>query len=88
MTNEYVQAIAPEIVAVVNAAKVFITNLGNDPTKLPLTSGPALAIFLNTVALQGVPALNAEWSLVQKESLDKLDAVLAKFATPAPVKPA
>lgn len=80
MANEYVSAIAPELLAVITAAEAFVTNLGADPTKLPLTAGPALGIFLNTVALQAAPALNAEWGAVQADALTKLAALKAKLA--------
>lgn len=78
MTNAAVTAIAPELVAVIKAAQTFVENLGPDPVKLPLTAGPALAVFINTVALQGIPALNAEWALAQADATAKLAALLAK----------
>lgn len=70
-------ALAPEWVAVINAAEAFVTNLGSDPAKLAITAGPALGIFINTVALQGVPALNAVWSVAQADALQKLQALKA-----------
>jgi hypothetical protein len=49
-----------------------------------LTAGPALGIFVNTVALQGVPAMNSVWSVAQADSLAKLAALKAKFTPVAP----
>lgn len=83
MTSPVVTAIAPEIVAVIKAAQAFVANLGADPTKLVLTAGPALGIFVNTVALQGVPALNAEWAVAQADAQAKLSAWLASVAPKA-----
>lgn len=83
MTSPVVTAIAPELIAIVKAAQAFVANLGADPTKLPVTAGPALGIFINTVALQGVPALNAEWALAQADATAKLNDLLTKLTTPA-----
>lgn len=74
-----VKAIAPELVAIVQAAMTMVTNFGSDPTKLGLTAGPALGIFLNTVVLQAVPAVNAEWSVAQADAIAKLGQLLTKI---------
>jgi hypothetical protein len=78
MTSPVITAISPELKAVAAAVVQFITNLGPDPTKLELTAGPALQVFLGTVALQGVPALGAEWAAVQAEAIAKVNALAAK----------
>lgn len=83
MSSQVLTAVAPELIAVINAAETFVTNLGSDPTKLALTAGPALGIFLNTVALQAAPALNATWGVAQADALAKLSALKASL-TPAP----
>lgn len=81
--SEVTSALAPELQAVIAAAITMVTNLGSDPTKLPLTAGPALGIFVNTVALQTVPAANAVWGVAQADAIAKLNALAAKFAVPA-----
>jgi hypothetical protein len=78
MTSPVVTAISPELKATIAAAVTFVTNLGSDPAKLAITAGPALQVFLGTVALQAAPALSAEWSAVQAEAIAKLTALNAK----------
>jgi hypothetical protein len=82
MTSPVVTAVAPELIAVIKAAQAFMTNLGADPTKLPITAPAALQVFLGSVALQAPAAINAEWSVVQNEANTKLAALIAKL-TPA-----
>ena len=84
--NPIVTAAAPELIAVLQAVQVFITNLGPDPTKLVITAGPALEVLLGTVGLQAPAAINAEWGLVQSQMNAKLAAAIVslqpKAATP------
>lgn len=87
MTSVAVTAVAPELIAILKAAQTFVANLGVDPLKLPLTAGPALAVFVGQVSLQVAPAVNAEWSVVQTEVNSQLAGLIAKL-TPAPAAPA
>lgn len=80
--SQVTTALAPELLAAITAAEALITNLGSDPTKLALTAGPAFGIFLNTLALQATPALNATWGVAQADLLAKLAALKASH-TPA-----
>lgn len=85
-TNPFENAALPEAQAVVSALITFIGNLGSDPTKIPMTAGPAAQVFFGTIGLQ-VPALFAsEWGAVQSAGVAQLQAVNAKLAalgTPA-----
>ena len=83
MTSAVVTAIAPELVAIIKAAQTMVTDMGPDPTKLVLTAGPALQVFLGTVELQAAPAINAEWGAAQAAAIAKLNELLAKVS-PAP----
>jgi hypothetical protein len=82
MTSPVVTAAAPELIAVLQAVQVFITNLGPDPTKIPITAGPALQVLLGTVGLQLPAAVNAEWNLVQTDVNAKLAAAITSLQKP------
>lgn len=77
--NPFLVAGAPELIAVLQAAKTFVTNLGPDPTKLALTAPPALQVFAGTIGLQ-IPALaNAEFGVVQTGIISQFDGAIAKI---------
>lgn len=49
---------APAVIAVLTAVQAFVTNIGVDPTKWPLTVPGALTVLVGTAQLQ-VPMLAA-----------------------------
>lgn len=88
--NPFLVAGAPELIAILKAAQTFVTNLGPDPTKLVITAGPALQVFLGTAGLQ-LPALaNAEFGVVQSGAIAQIGGAIAKLqaaSTPVTAAP-
>jgi membrane carboxypeptidase/penicillin-binding protein PbpC len=77
--NPFLVAGAPEFIVILQAAQTFVKNLGTDPTKLPITAGPALQVFLGTAGLQ-IPALaNAEFGVVQSGAISQLGNAIEKI---------
>lgn len=57
-------AAIPSAVAILKALQTFKNDLGSDPTKLPLTAGPAFLKFTATVELQFPVLATQEWSAI------------------------
>ena len=72
--NPLEQAAIPSAVAILTAVQTFITNLGTDPAKIPLTAPGALQVLLGTVELQGPALAVSEWSAVQSAANSKLSS--------------
>jgi hypothetical protein len=62
--NPALVAAAPEFSAALSALSQFFTNLGPDPTKLPVTLPGAWNIFKGQVELQLPQLINAEWGVL------------------------
>lgn len=70
--NPLEQAAIPSALAILTAVQTFVTNLGTDPMKIPLTAPGALQVLLGTVELQGPALASSEWSAVQSAAQSKL----------------
>ena len=79
--NPLLVAAAPAIGAQIAALATLLTNLGPDPTKLPVTLSGAIDIFIGTVKLQLPVLVNAEWGVVISEGQAKLAALAKQLAT-------
>lgn len=58
--NPALVAAAPSLIAALQAVQTFVTNLGPDPTKWPLTGPGALQVLAGTLELQLPTLVNAE----------------------------
>jgi len=84
--NPALVAAAPAFDATLVALETFVTNLGPDPAKVPVTFPGALTVLLGTLQLQ-VPVLaNAEFGVAQSAALSGISDLRAKLkaATTAP----
>lgn len=83
--NPVLTAAAPAIVAVLQAAKQLITNLGADPAQIVAKAPGAFSVFVGTVEMQFPSLVSAELGAVQTDVNAKIDALIAKLhaATPA-----
>lgn len=70
--NPLEQAAIPSAIAVLNALQTFLTNLGTDPAKIPVTAPGALQVLLGSVELQAPALANSEWSAVQSAANTKI----------------
>jgi hypothetical protein len=68
------QAAIPTARALLAAVGTFVTNLGPDPLKIPITAPGALQVLLGSVELQGPALATSEWGAVSS-------AALTQFAT-------
>lgn len=83
--NPMLVAATPAIVAVLQAAKQLIVNLGTDPAQIVAKAPGAFSVFVGTVELQFPALASAELGAVQTDVNSKIDALIAKLhaATPA-----
>lgn len=90
MTNPVVVAAEPALVAALQAIKAFITNVGTDPTKFPLTVPGAFTVLLGTLQLQIPTVAAAEVVALQSAINAKVDSAIASLQAQvaAPVAPA
>jgi hypothetical protein len=72
--NPIEAAAIPTAIAVLQALKQFKDDLGTDPTKIPLTAGPALVKFTAQVELQAPGLLTSEWGAVGTAFDSKVDS--------------
>jgi hypothetical protein len=72
--NPILVAAAPSINAALEAISTFITNLGPDPTKVPVTFPGALQILLGQLELQLPVLANQEFGAVQTAAQAKIAA--------------
>lgn len=77
------QAAIPTAIAVLQALKQFKADLGGDPTKLPLTAGPAFLKFTATVELQAPTLANNEWAAVGSTFDSKVDSWISSLQAKA-----
>lgn len=84
MTNPVVtsaeQAAIPTARALIAALKTFVTNLGPDPLKIPVTAPGALQVLLGSVELQAPALVSAEWSTLSTAALAQFAAWDSKLA--------
>ena len=73
------KAAIPSAIAVLQAVKVFATNIGNDPTKWALTVTPALAVLIATAQLQVPSLLVGEGAAAVSVVNAQVDALIAKL---------
>lgn len=79
MSDPVVQAALPSLVAVLEAVKTFVTNLGTDPAQVPVKLPGAVAVLLGTVQLQFPALATAELSAVQTDVNSKIDGLIANL---------
>ena len=72
-------AAIPTAVAVLQAAKQLLANLGTDPALFAIKAPAALAVFIGTVQMQFPTLLGAEIGTVQAEASQKIDDLIAKL---------
>lgn len=80
------QAAIPTARALLAALNTFVTNLGPDPLKIPLTAPGALQVLLGSVELQAPSLATAEWSALSSAAKSQFagwDAKLAAAQTTA-----
>lgn len=70
--NPLEQAAIPSALAILAALQTFITNLGTDPAKIPVTAPGALQVLLGSVELQAPVLANSEWAAVQSTANSKI----------------
>jgi hypothetical protein len=88
VTNPVEVAAIPTAISVLQALKQFKDDLGTDPTKLPLTAGPAFVKFTATVELMAPALLTSEWAAVGAQFDAKvaswINSLQGKLTAPAP----
>lgn len=77
--NPLEQAAIPSAIAVLNALQTFLTNLGTDPAKIPVTAPGALQVLLGSVELQAPVLANSEWGAVQTAANAKITGWIASL---------
>jgi hypothetical protein len=70
--NPLVAAAAPSAIAVLQALQTFLTNLGTDPTQVPVKFPGALQVFLGSVELQAPALATSELSALQTAANSKI----------------
>lgn len=77
--NPLEQAAIPSAIAILAAVQTFVSNLGPDPAKIPLTAPGALQVLLGTVELQGPALAVSEWGALQSAAGAKLAGWIASL---------
>lgn len=81
--NPIFAAASPELIAAINALKVFIASMGTDPTKWAVNYPGAKLILVGTV-LQQVPLLTQSEVGALDTAIDaQLNSLIAKLIPPA-----
>jgi hypothetical protein len=79
MSNAITNAAIPTALAIINAAKQLIANLGTDPAQIPFKAPGAIQIFVGTVEMQFPSLAVAELGAVQTDVNSKLDGLSSKL---------
>jgi hypothetical protein len=79
VTNPFQAAAIPTAVAVLQAAKQLLANLGTDPLQVAAKAPGAFAVFVGTVQIQLPGLLGQELGAVQTEISAKLDQLISKL---------
>lgn len=79
MTDPVVEAAIPSLVAVLQAMKQFVANLGTDPMQVPIKFPGAIQVFLGTVEMQFPGLASAEFGALQTDVNSKIDGMIAKL---------
>jgi hypothetical protein len=82
MSDSIETAAAPEIIAVIRAARTWIANVGPDPAQWAAKVGGATAIFVGSVQLQFPALITAEAGAGMADADAKLAALEAKLTAP------
>jgi hypothetical protein len=82
--NPFISAAAPELIAILNAVKQLMANLGTDPLQVVAKFPGASQVFMGTVLMQFPALASAEFGAVQTGVTAQIDGLIAKLQAQTP----